>query len=145
MAKELSCGVIVTHAHTVLLCHVTGQNHWDIPKGHQDPGESYLDTAIRELHEEAGIELCPPLFLYEFKDLGLYSYTKRKNLYLYWYHPIEKFPESELRQTSPGRSECDDHRYVDIYYVTMYVRKSMNTVLQSVFSKIYAEKKKTDS
>lgn len=30
-------------------------NRWDLPKGHCDPGESWLQTALRETEEETGI------------------------------------------------------------------------------------------
>lgn len=33
------------------------KREWGFPKGHQDPGESYLQTAIRECAEESGIAL----------------------------------------------------------------------------------------
>lgn len=32
------------------------QGHWSFPKGHVEKGESYLETARRELKEEAGIK-----------------------------------------------------------------------------------------
>ena len=31
-------------------------NRWDLPKGHCEPGESFVETALRETHEETGIE-----------------------------------------------------------------------------------------
>jgi len=37
----------------LLVRHVAG--HWGFPKGHPEEGESYLDTALRELAEETGI------------------------------------------------------------------------------------------
>jgi 8-oxo-dGTP pyrophosphatase MutT (NUDIX family) len=35
-------------------------NRWDLPKGHCDGEETYLETAVRELQEETGItaEMC---------------------------------------------------------------------------------------
>ena len=32
------------------------KDRWDLPKGHVDPGETDLEAAYRELHEETGIQ-----------------------------------------------------------------------------------------
>ncbi|XP_051537029.1 bis(5'-nucleosyl)-tetraphosphatase [asymmetrical] [Myxocyprinus asiaticus] len=32
-----------------------GEHHWTPPRGHVDPGEDDLTTALRETHEEAGL------------------------------------------------------------------------------------------
>lgn len=40
------------HRRFLLLRHA---NRWDLPKGHCEPDESFLDAAIRELQEETGI------------------------------------------------------------------------------------------
>ena len=40
----------------LLVQHQAG--HWAFPKGHADPGESALETAMRELEEETGIRDC---------------------------------------------------------------------------------------
>lgn len=37
----------------LLILHQKG--HWAFPKGHQEPGESALDTALREVEEETGL------------------------------------------------------------------------------------------
>lgn len=47
--------------------------HWDFPKGKIEIGESKLETAIRELHEETGLtaEIHPGFeisYTYSFKD-----------------------------------------------------------------------------
>ena len=56
MKIAISCGTLVINARgEILLCHVTGTNHWDIPKGLLDPGESTLVAAQRELVEETGL------------------------------------------------------------------------------------------
>jgi putative (di)nucleoside polyphosphate hydrolase len=76
----VSCGTLVVNAaHQLLLCHVTHTAHWDIPKGMQDPGESTLEAAMRELCEEAGITFPAD----RFEDLGSFDYRRDKRLHLY--------------------------------------------------------------
>ena len=56
MSDIQSCGFLIYRAEPdlsfLLLQHPT---RWDLPKGHVDAGESELECAIRELHEETGI------------------------------------------------------------------------------------------
>ncbi|MFC5462959.1 NUDIX domain-containing protein [Massilia niabensis] len=76
----VSCGTLVLDSTgRLLLCHVTGTAAWDIPKGMQDPGETTLESAMRELREEAGIAFEPGRFL----DLGQFDYRRDKRLHLY--------------------------------------------------------------
>ncbi|MBC8055421.1 MAG: NUDIX hydrolase [Rhizobiales bacterium] len=78
--KRLSCGVVILNPdRELLLCHVTGQNHWDLPKGGIDPGETPLDAALRETREESGLLLSAETLL----DLGRFTYTNKKNLHLF--------------------------------------------------------------
>ena len=45
--RRLSCGiVIVNDARELLLCHVTGHDHWDLPKGGAMDGETALRAAL---------------------------------------------------------------------------------------------------
>jgi 8-oxo-dGTP pyrophosphatase MutT (NUDIX family) len=75
-----SCGTLIVNGRgELLLCHVTGTAHWDIPKGMQDEGESTLAAARRELFEEAGLVLDAALF----QDLGSFDYRADKRLHLY--------------------------------------------------------------
>lgn len=75
-----SCGtLIIDKTGRILLCHVTGTSHWDIPKGLQDPGESTLETARRELLEETGLAFEQALF----EEIGNFSYQPAKRLHLY--------------------------------------------------------------
>ncbi len=78
--RRLSCGtVVVTDERELLLCHVTGQRHWDLPKGGIHDGESPLDAALRETHEETGLVIEPASVL----DLGRHEYTGKKDLHLF--------------------------------------------------------------
>ena len=52
--KEKSCGIIIFHDNEFLLLHYP-QGHWDFVKGHVEPDEEELETALRELKEESGI------------------------------------------------------------------------------------------
>jgi len=78
--RRLSCGIVVlTEGRELLLCHVTGQRHWDLPKGGIHAGESTRDAALRETWEETGLRLgAETLF-----DLGRLAYTAKKDLHLF--------------------------------------------------------------
>ena len=76
----VSCGtLVVDSARRLLLCHVTGTARWDIPKGLQDPGETELEAALRELREETGLVFAPGRLL----DLGRFEYRRDKQLHLF--------------------------------------------------------------
>ena len=84
MPKFLSCGVIVRRVSgELLLCHATGRNYWDIPKGLRDPGESSVNAALRELRDETGLLLQPE----QLQDLGVHRYLPGKDLQLFVLHP----------------------------------------------------------
>jgi putative (di)nucleoside polyphosphate hydrolase len=80
MKADVSCGtLVVDNTGRLLLCHVTGTRAWDIPKGLQDPGETTLEAAVRELREETGLVFPPERFV----ELGRYDYRRDKALHLY--------------------------------------------------------------
>ena len=75
--QRLSCGVVIlSPERELLLCHVTGQNHWDLPKGGIDAGETPLQAALRETFEETGLRLQAQALV----ELGRIKYTGKKNL-----------------------------------------------------------------
>jgi len=57
MKPTKACGVVVFRDDPVrsflLMVHPL---RWDLPKGHLEDGESELQCALRELHEETGIQ-----------------------------------------------------------------------------------------
>jgi len=98
--QTVSCGTLVLDpAGRLLLCHVTNTAHWDIPKGMQDPGETTLEAAVRELREEAGIAFD----LARFEDLGGFVYRRDKRLHLYRVR-VGQNPPQEL--ASLGHLHC---------------------------------------
>jgi len=95
--RHLSCGIVIlTRERELLLCHVTGQNHWDLPKGGIDDGETPMEAALRETREECGWHVPAETLV----DLGRFRYTAKKDLHLF----ATVQPRRELRQL-----RCESH------------------------------------
>ena len=78
--RRLSCGIVIlAPTRELLLCHVTGQRHWDLPKGGINDGETPRQAAVRETAEEAGLVFAADALL----DLGRFAYTTKKDLHLF--------------------------------------------------------------
>lgn len=61
MQHEKSCGAIVFRKYhgnieLLLIKHSNG-GHWSFPKGHVELGETEVQTAIREVKEETGVDV----------------------------------------------------------------------------------------
>lgn len=108
--KKISCGVLIIQDDKILMCHVTGKDFWDLPKGCKNSNESEISAAIRELYEETSItvEACDLL------DLGNIEYTHEKNLHLFLYTGKKQF------------------KLVDMKCISFFKNKNTNTFLPEV-------------
>ena len=80
MQKSVSCGVIITDKKVVLALQPYGKKKKrDLPKGRQEPGESYIQAAIREAREETSLNLKGELLI----DIGHFNYTQEKDVHLF--------------------------------------------------------------
>ncbi len=131
--KRLTCGVVIINpARELLLCHVTGHDHWDLPKGGIDAGETPLQAALRETREESGLKLDPA----ELIELGRFDYTAKKHLHLFaaWLPRIdlaELHCESRFVDRRSGRAlpEMDGYGWFDFERVATLCTPKMAQVL----------------
>ncbi len=136
--KELSAGVIITDNKNILLGHTSWGIGYDIPKGRQETGETYLQTAIRELKEEFGIVETE----FRFQELGLFEYIKKKDLYLFklefgnLYQEIglsilkcNSFFEKDGKQIP----EISGYKIVSLNEIDKYCYRGMIKVLNKIF------------
>ena len=84
MADKLSCGIVLArgdgeHCLTLLL---RAYQYWDFPKGLNEPGETPIDTALRELREETGIDQADFDWGDRFLETGPYSRGKVARYYI---------------------------------------------------------------
>ncbi len=96
MEKLKSCGFLIYRMRpqrSILL--MKHPKRWDLPKGHADDGETGLECALRELHEETGIERRHLRMEEGFKFKERYIVTtkkikKKKTLIIYLAELIEE-------------------------------------------------------
>jgi 8-oxo-dGTP pyrophosphatase MutT (NUDIX family) len=127
-----SCGVLLLCVEReILLGHATGSKRFDIPKGLAEPGESALEAALREMHEEFGLRLRNPHPV----ALGTFAYRPGKDLTLFA-ALIARIDTSRLRCRSTFRDrfgrerpEMDGYRWVPFGQVADACAPAMAKVL----------------
>lgn len=135
---KISAGVLFVKDDSILLCHVTGYRHWDLPKGQPNEGEELIDAAIRECHEETG-------FIVNEEDLhfaGIIPYNRYKELALFVYKgEYENLPNVGYCKCTTwldnGDPEVDDFEYFPLSELSLYtvesMRKAVNHVVKEMF------------
>ncbi|KAM4876637.1 bis(5'-nucleosyl)-tetraphosphatase [asymmetrical] isoform 1-T3 [Thomomys bottae] len=97
-----ACGLIIfRRCHTpkvdnstiefLLLQASYGIHHWTPPKGHVDPGENDLETALRETQEEAGIEAGQLTIIEGFRKELNYVVRKEPKTVIYWLAEVKDY------------------------------------------------------
>jgi 8-oxo-dGTP pyrophosphatase MutT (NUDIX family) len=132
--RRLSCGILVLNPQAeLLLCHVTGQDHWDLPKGGLHAGESPLQAALRETREETGLQLAAPALL----ELGRFDYRPKKDLHLFAalmprFDVATLHCESRFAQWGTGRSlpEMDGYGWFGFERIGALCTAKMAAVLR---------------
>jgi len=133
--KIVSCGLVLTDNIKFLAVHPTFGTKWDIPKGMHEGG-SYIDTVLREVREEVGIDFSKYKSKIEYK--GRYKYSEYKDLQIFLL-VIDDLPQTSLMSCSStfnaGNNrrlpEVDDYKYLKIGNFSFF-NFSMKKILEDV-------------
>ena len=108
MEYKLSCGIVVARKMedgwvTILL---RAYHHWDFPKGIREPGEEPLESALREVQEETGIDELSFDWGDRYFETGPYSKGKVARYYL-----ASTTQEDIVMGISPETGEPEHHEW----------------------------------
>jgi bis(5'-nucleosidyl)-tetraphosphatase len=80
MPEVKSCGFLIVRGNPprefLLMRHA---DRWDLPKGHVDDGETEMQCALRELHEETGITNADIELIDGFRYVTQYQVHEKKD------------------------------------------------------------------
>lgn len=76
--------IVSSEIEYLLLQTAYGHHHWTPPKGHVDPGESDMATALRETEEEAGLKGNHLQIMEDFKKELRYEVNQKPKTVIYW-------------------------------------------------------------
>jgi 8-oxo-dGTP pyrophosphatase MutT (NUDIX family) len=97
-SKQMSAAVVFTDGIHFLAGHPFLGTYLDLPKGLIDPGESALNAAIREFHEETSFDISR--YRNELIRVGIYPYRKYKDICVFLLKMEELPPISTFKCTS---------------------------------------------
>ena len=144
MSNEKCCGFIVykldDDGQKYLLLYQRETETWSFPKGHMMPGETEMQTALRELYEETGLVADPVCgFRKEYSYISGNGNEKNVVLFLteYWGDDItigddiavyEWVDAGEVVERMAGRNVLPVISAADHYAVSVFLRDLLNGV-----------------
>lgn len=113
--------VVIQSGHVLLVERLLqpGKGLWALPGGHIDPGETALDAAIRELYEEAGLDMPKGAMRGRLRERRVFDHPERSEKG--WVR-TEAFvfdlqDRSKMEKVKPG-SDAAQARWVPITEIT---------------------------
>lgn len=69
---------------------------WAAPGGSMDPGETPLQTAVREVREETGLEIAPERFVYGSRTEHAYDNGTPFSMHWFYVRLVDSDPEPDM-------------------------------------------------
>ncbi|CAK7293525.1 bis(5'-nucleosyl)-tetraphosphatase [asymmetrical] [Vulpes vulpes] len=132
-----ACGLIIFRRRLIpkvenptieflLLQASDGIHHWTPPKGHVEPGEDDLETALRETQEEAGIAAGQLTIIEGFRRELNYVARNKPKIVIYWLAEVKDY-DVEIRLSQ----EHQAYRWLGLDEACQLAQfKEMKAVLQ---------------
>ena len=138
MKKEKSCGALVFYLkdnrEQILLIKHSNSGHWSFPKGHVEAGETEVETAVREIFEETGVNANIDT---RFREVVTYSPKKDVLKDVIYF-----FATTDNDATEKQESEVSEIMWVDIDKALNSVSYSNDKELITKAIRFYKQHKK---
>ena len=134
MIEATSCGGVVIFRNKVLVLYKNYKNRyegWVLPKGTVESGESYEQTALREVKEESGVSAR----IVEYLGKSQYSYSAYTEIVekeVHWYLML-----SDSYYSKPQQEEffldSGYYKFYEAYHLLKFANEKI--MLQKAFNK----------
>ena len=141
MDKAVSCGGVVIFRGKILLLYKNFRNRyegWVLPKGTIEKGETYQETALREVKEETGVNAR----INEYVGKSEYSFSIPGDVVekeVHWF-----LMTSDSYYSRPQREEYFYHsgyyKYIEAYHLLKFPNEKM--ILEKAYNKYLELNKK---
>lgn len=141
MEKAVSCGGVVIFRGKVLLLYKNFLNRyegWVLPKGTVEAGETYQETALREVKEETGVNAR----IHEYVGKSEYSFNIPGDVVekeVHWF-----LMSSDSYYSKPQKEEYFFHsgyyKYIEAYHLLKFPNERM--ILEKAYNKYLERNKK---
>lgn len=140
-----TCAVaVITPSKKILLVHATGAGYyggWSLPKGIKDENETEKQAAIRECHEEAGLDISSRAS--ELVDLGSFPYGKERQYHLFMLKYGAEVDVKKLKCSATFSDhgdlivECDKFQMASIQGCQLLLGKKQSSIIMSMKEKLF--------
>ena len=137
--KLVSAALFLTNGKVFLSVVPTFKTNYDLPKGVQNKGEDILDTLIREVDEETGINLHQ--YKNKIQKIGLYKYRKNKDIMLFLLK-LDELPKTSLMRCvsmfklkNKEYPEVGQFKYLNFDNLNVF-KENMARIIRDVIDKL---------